>query len=116
MSESEQRYEVGDTFPVQFVWRLPSDNLVRAVFRAEVLDVVVAADKYMVRLAELLSGREETAAGEFVPKAEMSKQYWALVVQLIERKATIAFEAANGRIMQMRLSTLTGEHDFFYRY
>ena len=38
-----------------------------------------AADKYVVRLGQLLAGREETVDGEAKPSEALSRDYWALV-------------------------------------
>jgi hypothetical protein len=112
----EAHYAIGQTFPVQFAWRLPGSEYLRAVFLAEVLDQVPAADKYIVRLNRLLAGREETADGNPKPETALSQEYWRLVGKLIGRKITIAYEADDGRALYLRLETLTGEHNFFTRY
>ena len=41
----EANYKIGETFAVQFAWKLPNGDYVRAVFKAEVLDLVSEADK-----------------------------------------------------------------------
>lgn len=109
-------HTIGDSFPVQFVWKLPDGDFLRAVFEAEILDIVPKADKYIVRLNKLVAGRQETAAGEMRPKEALSQEYWALVGELIGNKVTIAYEVEDGRALHMRLTTLTGEHNFFYRF
>ena len=112
----EAHYQPGQAFPVQFAWRLPDEEYLRAVFEAEVLELVPAADKYVIRLNQLLAGREETADGEPKPPEALSRDYWALVGQLIGRTITLAYEADDGRALYLRLATLTGEHNFFTRY
>jgi hypothetical protein len=109
-------YNVGESFPIQFAWRLPDNGYLRAVFQAEVLGLVEPADKYLVRLDRLLAGREETSEGANKSKEEWSADYWRLVRNLVGRKITLAYEAADGRALYMRLQTLTGEHDFFSRF
>ncbi|MFO7662093.1 MAG: hypothetical protein R6X18_05810 [Chloroflexota bacterium] len=109
-------YAIGQTFPVQFAWRLPGNEYLRAVFLAEVLDLVPAADKYVVRLNRLVAGREESVDGTPKPETALSRDYWKLVGRLIGRKITIAYEADDGRALYLRLETLTGEHNFFTRY
>jgi hypothetical protein len=69
-----------------------------------------------VRLQELIAGRQESAAGETRPVPDLTREYWALVGRLQGRRITIAFEAADGRPLQLRLETLTGEHNFFFRF
>ncbi len=109
-------YEVGDSFPLQFAWRLPESDYIRAVFQAEVLDLVPEADKYVVRLNKLVAGRQENEDGGLKPQETFSSEYWAMVDGLVGRKITIAYEADDSRAIHMRLATLTGEHNFFSRY
>ncbi len=101
---------------MQFVWKLPDGDYVRAVFRAVILDMVPAADKYLVCLDELLAGRQETEDGQMRPKEKMTIPYWVMVRQIIGSQVTLAYEAEDGRPLHMRLTTLIGEHDFFTRY
>ena len=112
----EAKRTVGEWFAVQFVWKLPDGDYIRAVFRAEILDTIPAADKYLVRLVELLAGRQEDEDGVMRPKEEMTIPYWVLVRQLIGNQVTLAYEVEDGRALHMRLTTLIGEHDFFTRY
>lgn len=112
----EAKRTVGDWFPVQFVWQLPDGDYIRAVFRAQILDIVPAADKYLVQLEELLAGRQESKDGEMRSKEEMTIPYWVLVREIIGNKVTLAYEVENGRPLHMRLTTLIGKHDFFTRY
>lgn len=108
--------EIGETFNVQFVWQIPNGDYLRAVFSAEILNRDHHSDKYLLRLTEFLAGRQETAAGEMRPLEEVSREYWALVDQLVDRKVVLAYESADGRPLHLRLKTLTGEHNFFYRF
>lgn len=101
---------------MQFAWRLPDGDYLRAVFEAEVLELVPAADKYLVCLRRLVAGRQENSEGELRPKEKFSRNYWALVGQLVGNRITVAFEAEDGRALHMRLETLTGEHNYFYRF
>lgn len=112
----EAHYQVGDTFALQFAWHLPDGDYIRAVFPAEVLDHVPAADKYVVRLGDLQAGRQEDEEGVLRPTEAFSREYWALVGELAGRKMTIAYEADDGRAVHLRLATLTGEHNYFSRY
>jgi len=107
---------VGENFPLQFAWRLPEGDYIRAVFRAHILDTVPEADKYIVRLLELQAGRQEDEDGQLRPREQFSREYWSMVGDLVGRKITIAYEADDGRALHMRLATLTGEHNFFSRY
>lgn len=109
-------YKIGESFLLQFAWRLPDGDYLRAVFEARVLDLVPEADKYLVRLEQLTAGRQEDENGRLRPTAAFSRDYWRLVGRLIGRKVTVAYEADNSRALHMRLATLTGEHNFFTRY
>lgn len=106
----------GDTFALQFAWQLPEGDYIRAVFQAEVLDLVPSADKYIVRLNKLIAGRQENENGELRSREAFSYEYWKLVNRLVGKKITIAYEADDSRAIHMRLATLTGEHNFFTRY
>jgi len=109
-------FEVEDSFPLQFAWRLPQGDYIRAVFQADILDLVPQADKYVVRLHKLLAARQEDKDGQLRPQEQFSQEYWRLVTSLVGRKLTIAYEADDSRAIHMRLATLTGEHNFFTRY
>lgn len=112
----EAHYQPGDSFTLQFAWRLPEGDYLRAVFQADVLELVPAADKYVIRLSRLLAGREDDAEGAVKPLETLSGAYWDLVRGIAGRRITIAYEADDGRPLYLRLSTLTGEHNFFTRY
>lgn len=109
-------YNIGETFAAQFAWRLPSGDYIRAVFEAEVLDLVPPAEKYVVQLNKLIAGRQEDPEGNLRATEAFTRSYWALVGQLVGRKITVAYEIDDGRALHMRLETLTGEHNYFYRY
>ena len=109
-------YKIGDNFPLQFAWRLPEGDYLRAVFRAKVLDLVPEADKYVVHLSELIAGRQEDGEGTIRPTEAYAREYWELVGGLVGRKITVAYEADDGHALYMRLATLTGEHNYFTRY
>ncbi|MBX7251559.1 MAG: hypothetical protein K1X50_06200 [Candidatus Promineofilum sp.] len=112
----EAHYQPGQSFPIQFAWRLPAGEYLRAVFQADVLELAPAAEKYVVRLSQLVAGREETTDGQPKPPEALSRDYWRLVGGLIGRRITLAYEADDGRALYMRLETLTGEHNYFSRY
>ena len=109
-------YEVGDSISLQFAWHLPEGDYIRAVFQAEVLDLVPEADKYVVRLNKLVAGRQENEDGELKPQETFSSEYWSIVEGLVGRKITIAYESDDSRAIHLRLATLTGEHNFFTRF
>lgn len=108
-------YQVGEIFQVQFVWRIPNGDFLRAIFTAEVLLLDDISDKYVVRLTEFVSGRQEAPDGSMRSLDDVARDYWALVNELEDRKISLAFEADDGRPLWLRLETLTGEHNFFRR-
>lgn len=108
-------YQVGEIFRVQFVWRIPEGDFLRAIFTAKVLLQDNVSDKYVVQLVEFVSGRQEAPDGSTRPIEDVAREYWALVNQLEGRKISLAFEADDGRPLWLRLETLTGEHNFFRR-
>lgn len=108
-------YRAGDSFQVQFVWQLPDGDFIRAILAAEVMAIDESLDRYRVRLAGLVAGRQETAEGVARPEGELATAYWGLVGELIGRQVYLAYEVADGRPIRLRLATLTGEHSFFRR-
>jgi hypothetical protein len=109
-------YKIGENFPLQFAWHLPEGDYIRAVFAVKVLDLVPEADKYVVGLNELIAWRQENKDGELREPEAFSSEYWPMVHGLVGRKITIAYEADDSRAIHLRLTTLTGEHNFFTRY
>lgn len=112
----DARHQPGQSFALQFAWRLPAGDYLRAIFQADVLELVPGADKYVIRLSQLVAGREDDAEGQVKPLAALEGEYWELVRGLVGRTITIAYEADDGRPLYLRLATLTGEHNFFSRY
>ncbi len=108
-------YSVGDIFRLQFAWRIPSEDYIRAIFDAEVLLLDYLSNKYVVQLSEFIAGRQESSQGEMRSSEEVARDYWSLVIDLKGRKIAIAYEADDGRTLWLRLETLTGEHNFFQR-
>ncbi|MDX1614231.1 MAG: hypothetical protein R3300_07965 [Candidatus Promineifilaceae bacterium] len=111
----DAEYDVGEGFMVQFVWRIPSGDFLRALFRAEVLQRDFVSDKYVVELKEWLAGRQEDEQGATRTAEEAAHDYWQRVSELEGQKVSLAFEAQDGRALWLRLETLTGEHNFFRR-
>jgi hypothetical protein len=77
------------------------------VFTAVVLELQPAADKYVVRLGELMAGRQESATGEMRSPEALTRAYWQLVGRLQRRRVTLAYESDDGRPLHLRLATLT---------
>lgn len=111
----DANFQPGDSFPLHFVWQLPEGDFVRAVFRAEVIAHDLSLDRYLLRLAELLAGRQESPQGEVRTREEWALPYWQMVTDLIDKKVYLAFEVDDGRPIRLRLDTLTQEHRFFTR-
>lgn len=111
----DHKYNVGDTFSLQFAWHLPQGDYIRAVFAARVMFIDTSLEKYVVRLERLLAGRQESGEGEMRPEQALSRDYWEMVGRLPGKKVSIAFEADDGRALHLKLATLTGEHPFFSR-
>jgi hypothetical protein len=111
----EAHYQPGESFPIQFVWELPEGDYVRAIFRAEVEALDPSLDRYLLRLAALKAGRQESPKGEMRPKEELSAYYWRMVGDLIGKRVHLAYEVDDGRPIKLRLDTLTQEHSFFTR-
>lgn len=109
-------YTVNEKFNIHFVWNLPNGNYIRALFETIVLDIDIAADRYLIELSSLLRKREEDETGSGLPEEGHTLEYWQMVYALIGRKAHVAFEADDGRPLFLRLPTLTLEHKFFTRY
>jgi hypothetical protein len=112
---SEANYRVGESFDVQFVWRIPSGDFLRALFEAEVTHIDEVSGKYVLYLREFMAARQEKADGTALDVEELDREYWALVAGLVGRRISLAFEADDARPLWLRLDTLTGEHDFFSR-
>ncbi len=112
---AEANYDLGKPFSVQFVWRIPNRDFLRALFVAEVIHQDLVSEKYVVRLNEFLAGRQEDNEGNMRSAEELARDYWYLVDKLTGRKISLAFEVDDGRPLWLRLETLTGEHNFFTR-
>ncbi len=112
---TEATYKVNDKFRLHFVWRIPNQDFLRAIFEAEVLQRDSVSDKYVVLLTEFMAGRQESSGGEMRQPEQVDRQYWALVSELAGRRISIAYEADDGRPLWLRLETLTREHNFFRR-
>lgn len=108
--------QISETFRIHFVWKIPNGHYVRALFVAQVLDIDLEADRYLIKLTELLAKREEDERGEGLPEDKHTVEYWEMVYRLISRLAHVAFEADDGRPLFLRLPTLTLEHKYFTRY
>lgn len=112
---SSAHKEVGDYFRVQFVWRIPIGDFLRALFEVEILARDTLSEKYVVLLKTFTAARQESEEGEMRSVDEVNQEYWGLVSSLCGKRISLAFEADDGRPLWLRLETLTGEHNFFSR-
>jgi len=112
----QAQYNINDSFRIHFVWKLPNEDFARAIFMVNVTEIQPQEDRYLVQLTKLIAGVQEAPDGTARPQAEYDKQWWANIVALQSRYIQIAYEAADGRPLYMRLPTLTSEHTFFFRY
>ncbi|MDA0245146.1 MAG: hypothetical protein OT477_17140 [Chloroflexi bacterium] len=110
------KYTIGDEFQVHFVWQLPDTDFLRAIFKVKVEDINHESDRYVVRLADFVAGRQESHTGEIRPLEAVHPEYWELVRELVGRKVNLAYEVDDGLPIRLRLPTLTREHKFFRRY
>lgn len=107
--------KVGDKFPVQFVWQLPSGDFVRAIFDGVVVGLDREWDRYVLRLERLMAGLQENPAGKPRQQSDYTNEYWSKVGGIIGSTIYLAYEADDGRPIRLRLTTLTGEHTYFSR-
>ena len=109
-------HKVGETFRIHFVWKIPNEHYLRALFDVRILDIDLSADRYLILLDSLIAKREEDSVGGGLPEEKHTTEYWEMVYRLVGRRAHVAFEAEDGRPLFLRLPTLTLEHKFFTRY
>lgn len=107
---------VDEQFHLHFVWKLPSEDFIRAVFQVRIIEIQPHEDRYLVQLETFVAGLQEDETGKARPSAEYDKNWWAHIVALTSRYVQVAYEAADGRPLYMRIGTLTGRHAFFFRY
>jgi hypothetical protein len=98
----------GDIFPVHMGWKLPDGNRLQVIFDAQV--EVLEPDKNRMRCRVL---RIQAATGTR-PESEVDAFYFQQVMGLIGKRALIPFDALEGIVLPLRLTTLTGEHDYFF--
>ena len=112
----EDRLEIGGTYHVHFVWKLPDYDYIRAVFMAEVVEIDLFEERYVARLKEMVGGRQEAPDGSIRPNSEMTLPLWKQVVGFAGRRVRLPWESADGKPIHLKYTTLTGEHNFFSRY
>jgi len=104
------RYDLNDTFLLQFVWKLDSGDFLRAMFTVRVLEMDWDMLRYRISLETFDAGRQESSAGE-----GYAREDWAQVAQLVGKQIKVAYEVDDGRPIRLKAETLTGENRFFFR-
>ena len=112
----EKKFEVGDQYRVQFVWKLPNYDFMRVFFEVSILEIDLFEERFVVRLESMVGGRQEAPDGSMRSEDEMAKPLWGRVVGFIGRKVRLPFESAEGHPLHLKYPTLTGEHNFFTRF
>ncbi len=108
--------KIGDKVQMHFVWKLPNEDYLRAIFDTEIVAILPESNRYLLVLQKWVAGRQETAVGEMRSEEEISLKFWQLVDQLVDHKAAVAYEAVDGNPLHLRLTTLLQIHPFFTRY
>lgn len=109
-------YKIADRFNLQFVWQIPSEGFVRAIFEAEVEAFDTFQERYIVRLNRLVAKKEESPTGTPLPLSEWSAEHWTMIEALQGKRAAIGYEAQDGRPLRLQLKTLTLEHSYFTKH
>ena len=112
---TEAPHKIGNVINIQFIWRIPDGDLLRAVFTAELQRIDQLSEKYVVELKKWLAGKQESSKGSLRPLEQVSRDNWALVARLAGQRISLSFEASDGRPLWLRYETLTGEHNYFRR-
>ena len=112
---TEASHKIGQVINIQFVWRIPEGDFLRAVFDGEVQKIDQLSEKYVVQLDNWKAGRQESPEGAMRPLEQVSRDNWALVARLRGQRISLSFEATDGRALFLRYETLTGEHNYFRR-
>lgn len=109
------QFDLNETFPIQFVWKLETGDFLRAIFTVRVLEMDWEMLRYRIVLESFDAGRQESEAGETRPQEQYTRDDWARVAQLVGRQIKVAFEVDDGRPIRLKRETLTGENRFFFR-
>ena len=109
------RYDLNDTFPLQFVWKLDSGDFLRAMFTVRVLEMDWDMLRDRISLETFDAGRQESPAGEVRESDGYAREDWARVAQLVGKQIKVAYEVDDGRPIRLKAETLTGENRFFFR-
>lgn len=107
-SDQQAQIPPGHRFVARFRWRLEDDSRIWGGFEANVLRHEIAKDRLLARLEKLVSLRTS------LPPAEMDQALLARARELVGRYCYLPLPALDEIHLPMRLTTLTGEHRYFF--
>lgn len=108
--------EIGDSYQVQLVWKLPDFDFMRAVYQVTVCEIDRFEERYLVKIDGLAGGVQEAPDGSPRPPEEMTKQLWRHVVDFVGNYIRLPYESTDGRPLHLKFATLSGQHSFFTRH
>lgn len=109
------KYKENEQFELQFVWKIPNGDFVRAIYTVQVVALDHFLARYVIQLTDLKAGRQEDEQGVARTPEQFSREYWTYANELVGRKAKVAFEVDDGAPIRLRVDTLTRQHRFFTR-
>lgn len=101
-------FEVGQQFPVTMHWRMEDRSSVWAGFIAEVDYVDVSQMRLLSRLIELKMLRTS------VLPEQSDQEMLSIIRGLVGQYAFLPYEATTGTKLNLKRTTLTGEHPYFF--
>ncbi len=101
-------FEIGQQFPVTMHWRMADRSSVWAGFVAEVTYVDVSQMRLLSRLTDLQMLRTS------VPPEQTDQAMLKIIRGLVGQYAFLPYEAAAGTKLNLKMTTLTGEHPYFF--
>ncbi len=104
----DEDFSVGQQFPVTMHWRMEDRSSVWAGFIAEVTFIDVSQMRLLSRLTEIKMLRTS------LPPEEANQEMLNLIRGLVGQFAFLPYEAAHGTKLNLKISTLTGEHSYFF--
>lgn len=101
-------FAVGQQFPVTMHWRMADRSSVWAGFIAEVSYIDVSQMRLLSRLTDIQMLRTS------LPPTEADQEMLEVIRGLVGQYAFLPYEAADGTKLNLKLTTLTGEHPYFF--
>ena len=114
--DTEIIFKIGDSYKIHYVWRLPNDDYIRALFKVTVVEVDLFEERYLARIDALEGAVQEAPDGSRRPAEEMDKVLWRNVLSFVGNLIRVPYESADGRPLHIKYPTLTGEHDYFTKH